>query len=413
MIKFNKIILANGLRIIVHEDRSTPLVTMNIMYDVGARDEHPDKTGFAHLFEHLMFGGSLNIPEYDKPLQKAGGENNAFTNNDITNYYCTLPAVNLETAFWLESDRMLSLGFTPKSLDVQRNVVTEEFRQVYLNQPYGDAWLLLRPLAYKVHPYQWSTIGKEISHIQNAQMSDVKAFYERYYNPCNAVMVISGNTNLAEVEKLAGKWFAPIPNHNGRNNRKLPQEPPQSEKRSLKVDRTVPFDAIYKAYHMCARLDNEYYATDLISDILSNGNSSRFYQQLIKNKKLFSEINAFISGDIENGLFIITGKLTKGVSMETAEEAIDKEISQLINQPVQEEELQKVKNKVESSLIFSEMSILNRAINLAYYEVLGNADMINDITGYYDAVKSDEIRSLSKSILAENNSSTLYYYSSQ
>ncbi|HQH19452.1 MAG TPA: pitrilysin family protein, partial [Bacteroidales bacterium] len=351
MIYFEKFILPNGLTVIVHPDKSTPLVAFNILYNVGSRDEDPEKTGFAHLFEHLMFGGSKNIPDYDEPLQKAGGENNAFTNNDITNYYLTIPKQNLEIAFWLESDRMAGLAFSKKSLDVQRNVVSEEFKQSYLNQPYGDVYLLLKPLAYKVHPYMWDTIGKDISHIQNAKIEDVKDFFTRFYCPNNAILVVSGDIEVSEIKYLSEKWFGPIPK--GPNNkRNLPIEPEQKEERKLSVHRNVPLNAIYKAYHCCGRIDAEFYTVDLLSDILSNGKSSRLFQNLVMNKQLFSDVNAFLTGDIDKGLFIITGKLSNGISLEIAEEAIQGELNNI--QCFQNKtELEKVKNKIEATLIFS------------------------------------------------------------
>ncbi len=412
MVKFDKFSLDNGLRVIVHQDKSTPIVAVNVIYDVGSRDENPDKTGFAHLFEHLMFGGSINIPKYDIPLQNVGGENNAFTNNDITNYYLTLPKQNIETAFWLESDRMLDLAFSIKSLDVQRNVVSEEFRQVYLNQPYGDAWLLLKPLAYKVHPYQWSTIGKELSHIENADMDDVKAFYSKFYNPNNAVLVIGGDVNTKEVKKLVEKWFSNIPS--GENYiRNLPIEPAQTEERKLTVKRDVPLNAIYMAYHMCGRLDEEYYASDLLSDILSNGDSSRLFQKLVKELKLFVDINAFLTGDFDNGLFVITGKIMNGVDVQTAEDAIKQEIENVCNGGIVEEELDKVKIKAESTLIFSEVSILNKAMNLAYYELLGDAEMINQEINKYRKVTTKQVQQSAKKIFRSENCSSLYYLSKQ
>jgi predicted Zn-dependent peptidase len=408
MIEFEKFTLDNGLRVIVHQDTSTPLVAMNILYDVGARDEDPDKTGFAHLFEHLMFGGSVNIPKYDVPLENAGGENNAFTNNDITNYYLTIPKQNMELAFWLESDRMLNLAFSKKSLKVQQNVVIEEFKQSYLNQPYGDVWLLLKPLAYKVHPYQWSTIGKEISHIENASMEDVKSFYKKFYNPNNAIMTIAGNVTTQEIKVLSEKWFAPI--SRGENYlRKLPVEPAQTEERILNVKRNVPFDSIYMVYHICARKDKAYYATDLISDILSNGYSSRLYANLVKEKRLFSEINAYISGDIDAGLFVINGKLIKGVKMEAAKLAIRNELDKLRQSPAKEVEIQKVKNKIESTLQFSEINILDKAMNLAYSELLGDANHINEEINKYQEVTREQILITAQRIFHDNNCSTLYY----
>jgi len=409
MIDFEKFVLGNGLRVIVHKDSSTPIVAMNILYDVGARDEDPDKTGFAHLFEHLMFGGSVNIPKYDVPLEKAGGENNAFTNNDITNYYLTIPKQNIELAFWLESDRMLNLAFSEKSLDVQRNVVIEEFKQSYLNQPYGDVWLLLRPLVYKIHPYQWSTIGKEISHIENATMTDVKAFYNKFYNPSNAILTIAGDVDLKEIETLSEKWFGPV-NSDRKPTRNLEKEPIQQERRKLKVKRNVPFDGIYKAYHMCDRKDENYHATDLLSDILCNGNSSRLYTRLVKEKRMFSEIHAFISGDIDKGMLIVNGKLIKGVTMQEAEDAINEEINSVANTILGDDELQKVKNKIESNLEFSETNILDKAMNLSYSELLGDANLINEEKMRYLSVTKEKIHKIATEMFRQDNCSTLYYY---
>ncbi|MDO9185555.1 MAG: pitrilysin family protein [Bacteroidia bacterium] len=410
MIKFEKFELANGLKVIVHQDKSTPLACINILYNVGSRDENSDQTGFAHLFEHLMFGGSVNIPNYDEPLQRVGGENNAFTTNDITNYHLSLPADNLETGFWLESDRMLSLAFSEKSLEVQRNVVIEEFKQRYLNQPYGDVWLLLRPMAYKIHPYSWDTIGKEISHIENVKMEDVKKFFKTFYCPNNAIMVVAGNVEVEEVKQLSEKWFGPIAKGPD-NKRNLPQEPEQTEARSLTVERDVPVDAIYKAYHMCSRYDKEYYAVDLISDVLSQGNSSRLHNTLIKDKKLFSDIHAYVMSDFDKGLFVISGKLTEGVTMEQAEEAINEELQKIRSELVTVDELTKVKNKMEASHVFGEVDILNKATNLAVSELLGDADMINKEVEKYLSVTAEQINEQSNIIFKKENCSTLYYKS--
>lgn len=409
MIQFERFTLDNGLRVIVHTDKSTPMAVMNILYDVGARDENPDKTGFAHLFEHLMFGGSANIPDYDEPLQLVGGENNAFTSNDITNYYLSLPAENLETGFWLESDRMLELAFSKKSLDVQRNVVIEEFKQRYLNQPYGDVWLLLRPLAYKVHPYSWPTIGKEISHVADATMDDVKSFFYTHYRPNNAVMVVAGNVELEEVKALCNKWFAPIPAGNV-PVRNLPVEPPQTEARTLSVERPVPASAIYKTWHIVNRLHPDFYATDLVSDILANGKSSRLYQRLVKEKKLFTDINAYQTGDIDAGLFVVSGRLAVGTAMEVAEAAIDAELEELKKNQVEERELDKLKNKLEANHVFGEMSALNKAMNLAYAELLGDADRVNTEMERYKVVTPADIQRLANEIFTPENSSTLYYH---
>ncbi|MGB4400086.1 MAG: pitrilysin family protein [Daejeonella sp.] len=408
MVSFERFTLDNGLKVLVHEDPTTPMAVLNILYDVGARDEHPDQTGFAHLFEHLMFGGSVNIPSYDEPLQRVGGENNAFTSNDITNYYITLPAVNLETAFWLESDRMLSLAFSEKSLEVQRNVVSEEFKQRYLNQPYGDVWLKLRPLAYKNHPYKWATIGKSLKHIEDATIDDVKAFFKKHYNPANAIMVVGGDVKLEEVKRLSEKWFGNIPAAE-KLARVLPMEEAQSEARVETVKANVPLDAIYKVFHMPARTDAGYYPADLISDILSRGNSSRLFRNLLKDQKLFSDINAYLTGSLVAGLFVVEGKPLPGVSMEAAEAAIWVELDRMKNELVPQNELIKVKNKMESTMVFSEMSLLDKAMNLAYFELLGDANQLNSETTKYLKVTAEEIQNQAQHIFRKDNSSTLYY----
>lgn len=408
MISFERFTLENGLKVLVHEDPTTPMAVVNILYDVGARDEHPDKTGFAHLFEHLMFGGSVNIPSYDEPLQRVGGENNAFTSNDITNYYITLPATNLETAFWLESDRMMSLAFSEKSLEVQRNVVCEEFKQRYLNQPYGDVWLKLRPMAYKEHPYQWATIGKVLEHIEEATIEDVKAFFAKHYNPANAIMVVGGAVRTTEVKALAEKWFGNIPTAE-KPARNLPKEPAQTEERKETVKANVPLNAIYKVFHMPSRFENGYYEADLISDVLSRGNSSRLFKSLLKDKKLFSEINAYLTGSLDDGLFVVEGKPVAGVSLEDAEEAIWIELEKLKNELVDPDELTKIQNKVESTMVFSEMSLLDKAMNLAYFELLGDGNLLNTETQKYLSVTAADIQKQAKNIFRKENSSTLYY----
>lgn len=412
MIKYSTKTLSNGLKVIVHEDPTTPLVTVNILYKVGARDETPEKTGFAHLFEHLMFGGSINIPEYDSPLQLAGGDNNAFTNNDITNYYLTLPAENIETGFWLESDRMLSLAFSEKSLEVQRSVVIEEFKQRYLNQPYGDVWLLLRPLAYKVHPYQWATIGKEISHIENATLEDVKDFFFRFYCPDNAIMTVAGGVKAEEVFALAEKWFGEI-QRKRKDFTPYPKEPRQEEYRELTVHRDIPFDSVYRAYHCCARLDEEFYAVDLLTDILSRGRSSRLYNALVKEQKLFSEVNAYVTADFDKGLVVVEGKLVAGVSMKEAEAGIDAELQKVMSELVKADELEKVKNKVESTMEFSEMDLSGRALNLAIAEYMGDVELVNSELKLFRKVTVEDIRKQASEIFRKTNCSTLYYLSNR
>src|SRR5690242_14333911 len=384
MIHYNRFVLDNGLRVLVHEDTSTPMAVVDIMYDVGARDEDPNKTGFAHLFEHLMFGGSVNIPEYDEPLQRAGGENNAYTTNDLTNYYCQLPAQNIEAAVWLESDRMLSLAFTKKSLEVQRKVVCEEFKEHYINKPYGDAWHKMRELAYKVHPYKWMTIGKELKHIEQAQLDDVKNFFFKYYRPNNAILVIAGNVKTEEVKKLAEKWFGSI-EPGEKNDRNIPQEPKQTAPRQESVKANVPLDAFYKTWHMPGRNEAGYHAADVITEILGGGASSRLFQSLVKEKRLFSNIECYHFGTIDKGLLTIEGKLVKGIDMKVAENEIEKELLKLKENLVSDAELQKVKNKTESIIAFEDITVISRASSLAFYELLGNADLINQELSKYNA----------------------------
>ncbi|WP_353132531.1 pitrilysin family protein [Pseudopedobacter sp.] len=410
MLKYEKFVLKNGLRVLVHEDHNTPMAVLNILYDVGARDEQEDKTGFAHLFEHLMFGGSVNIPSYDEPLQRVGGENNAFTSNDITNYYITLPAANLETAFWLESDRMLSLAFSEKSLEVQRNVVCEEFKQRYLNQPYGDVWLKLRPLVYKNHPYRWATIGKELSHIEDAKMEDVKAFFKKHYNPQNAILIVGGDVEMTEVKRLAEKWFEPI-EPGTKYLRNLPHEDEQTEEVRETVYADVPLNAIYKVFKMVGKADEKYPVYDLISDILSQGKSSRLYRQLVKEKQLFSDINAYNYGSIDTGMFVIEGRLNENVNPEDADNAIWQELTRLKEEIVLEDELIKVKNKYESTFEFAEMSLLDKAMNLAFYELLGNANDLNEEIEKYQKVTREDIMDISRFMFQKEKSTTLYYLS--
>jgi zinc protease len=412
MINFNRFKLDNGLSVLVHEDHTTAMAVVNILYKVGARDESPEQTGFAHLFEHLMFGGSVNIPNYDAPLQSVGGENNAFTSNDITNYYITLPSNNLETAFWLESDRMLSLAFSDQSLEVQRQVVCEEFKQRYLNQPYGDVWLKLRPLAYKVHPYRWATIGKELKHIEDAKMEDVKAFFHKFYTPQNAIMVVAGDVTLGAVKALSEKWFADIPAGNT-YLRDLPQEPKQEEERQEIVEAEVPVDAIYIAFHGADRLSPDYYPTDLISDLLSRGSSSRLYRSLVKENQLFSDINAYMMGSIDTNMFVVEGKPLADVSLKEAEKHIWTELEKMKTEKVEDTELQKVKNKVESTMLFAELSILDKAMNLAFFEMLSQAEDYNQEVAKYAAVTSDDIQRVATELFSKENSSTLFYKSKE
>lgn len=408
MLKIGRHILSNGLRLVHSQDESTQMVALNLIYNVGARDENPGHTGFAHLFEHLMFGGSVNIPDYDGPLQLAGGENNAWTNNDITNYYLTVPKQNVETAFWLESDRMLSLDFSERSLEVQRGVVMEEFKQRCLNQPYGDVSHLLRPLAYKVHPYRWPTIGKDLSHIANATLDEVKDFFFRFYAPNNAVLAVTGNIPFEEAVRLTEKWFGPIPRREV-PERKLPQEPIQTEERRLVVERPVPLDSLYMAFHMCNRRHADYYAFDILSDILSNGRSSRLNQHLVQQKQIFSSIDASIAGSVDAGLFHISGKPAAGVSLEQAEAAIREELDLLKTELINEQELEKVKNKFESTQIFGNMNYLNVATNLAWFELYGQAEDMEKEVERYRAVTSEQLQTVARTAFKEVNGVVLYY----
>ncbi len=408
MIEFKRHILDNGLCLIIHEDSSTPMAVVNILYKVGSRNEKPSQTGFAHLFEHLMFGGSKNAPVYDEPLQWAGGDCNAFTNSDITNYYDILPAENLETAFWLESDRMFHLKVSKKALETQRKVVTEEYRETCLNEPYGDVMHQLYNMTYQVHPYQWPVIGKEIAHIEQASLDDVQAFFQRYYKPNNAILVVAGNVKAAEVIQLAEKWFGEIP-AGPTFEENIPTEPPQTEARKHITKNPVPFDALYMAFHMPERLDPDYYAVDLLSDVLCNGSSSRLYRRLKKEANIFNDIDAYVTGSIDPGLLIIEGHPAKGISLEEARDAVWKELELLKNERMEERELQKLKNKVESTLVYSEVSCLTKAMNLAFFERLGDASLINKEVDLYQRITVKDIQTQANQLFQKSNCSELFY----
>lgn len=412
MIQYDRFILDNGLRVLVHEDDNSPMAVVNVMYNVGARNEDEDHTGFAHLFEHLMFGGSTNIPDFDEPLQRVGGENNAYTTNDLTNYYEQLPATNLETALWLESDRMLSLDFSQKSLDVQRKVVSEEFKEHYINKPYGDLAKIVRQQAYTTHPYKWMTIGKELSHIENATLDDVKAFFYEYYRPNNAILVVAGNVKTADVKILAEKWFGDISAGNNEHH-SIPQEPKQTEARTITVTKDVPVDVLVKSWHIGGRLDPDYYTTDLITDILGGGASSRLHQRLVKEEKLFSSIDCSHTGSVDAGLLSVEGKLIKGVDIKDAEAAVDREIQKISTELVPDKELSKVKNKTESMMAFEDLSIMSRATNLAFYELLGNANLINTELESYQQVAPQDILRVASTLFQASNSNTVHYLSAQ
>ncbi len=408
VINFSRFTLKNGLRVVVHEDDSTPMVAVNVLYNVGSKDESPEKTGFAHLFEHLMFGGSANIPDFDDPIQLAGGENNAFTNNDITNFYDVLPAENLEVALWLESDRMLSLNFSEKSLEVQRKVVVEEFKETCLNEPYGDVWHHISELAYQVHPYQWPTIGKIPKHVEDATLDDVKSFFYKFYRPNNAILVVAGNVKKERVEQLVDKWFGEIPAGEAQQ-RRIPAEPKQTIVHEKMAEGKVPVDALYLAFHTCARADKDFHAVDLLSDVLGNGQSSRLYRRLLKDKKLFSHIDCYITASIDPGLLILEGKPSENVSLEDAEAALWQELEDLKQHPIPPRELEKLINKSESALEFSEVNVLNKAINLAFFELIGDASMINQEGDKYRAVTVEDIQRVAQEIFTKENCSKLVY----
>jgi zinc protease len=423
MIEFKRVVLENGLRVLVHEDNSTPVVAVNLLYDVGSRDENPERTGFAHLFEHLMFSGSKNAKEFDTFIQQAGGESNAFTNTDMTNFYATVPAENLETLLWLESDRMLALNINNKALNTQRKVVVEEFKETTLDEPYGDVWHHLSDMVYKKHPYRWPVIGLEPRHIEEATLTDVKDFYKKHYTPNNAIIVItgnlekSGNIELSRnpdsigtegVIRKVEKWFGDIPKGDV-PSRNLPKEPQQKKSVRKIVEANVPVEAFYLAFRSPDRLDKAYYATDLLTDILSSGSSSRFYRRLLKEKRLFSEIDCYLTGSIDPGIILIEGKNTEGVTLEAAEEAIWVELETLKQELVSETELQKLKNKIESQQAFGDAGALNKAMNLAYFELIGNANLINEEAGKYNVITVEDIQKAAQTMFRKENSSVLIY----
>ncbi len=408
MIAYTKFTLDNGLTVIHHEDQSTELCVLNLLYKVGSKNEDPHKTGFAHLFEHLMFGGSVNIPNYDEPLQLAGGENNAFTSNDITNYYLSLPANNIETGFWLESDRMLGLAINPKSLRVQKGVVIEEFKERYLNQPYGDVWLKLLPLAYKKHPYKWPTIGKAIAHIKNANQEDVTAFFNQNYAPNNCILVVAGKVSLDRTKELCEKWFAPIRAQKSQLNQ-IKKEPKQRKIRRKTVVSNVPANLLIMAFHMDQRQSKNFYVMDLLSDIMGSGKGSILYQELIKKNPVFSEIDAYITADAEPGLFILEGRMLPNIGFEEAEKRIWDVLDKIKLENFEEDVLKRVQHKNETSIRFGDINPLNRAMKLAYADYLGDVELVNKEIDNYLSVTVDEIRRESGLVFIESNCSVLSY----
>ncbi len=408
MLQYQKFELENGLRVIVHEDESTPMAALNVLYEVGARDEPNERTGMAHLFEHLMFSGSENVRDIDTLVQNAGGENNAFTNNDQTNFHEVFPAQNIETAFWLESDRMLALKVTKKSLETQKKVVIEEFKETTLNEPYGDMWHHISDMAYKKHPYRWPVIGLVPEHIERVTLEHATQFYRQFYQPNNAILAVSGNVKTEQIKLLAEKWFGNIPAQ-AKIERNYPIEDVQQSIQRKTLKGNVPVEAIYLAFQMSDRLHPDFYVTDLISDILSSGQSSRLYNNLLKIKRLFNSIDVFITGTLDAGLFIIEGKLNQDVSLATAEAAIWEELDILKKEAVGEYELQKIKNQVESALIFSESGTLNKAINLCFYESIGNLEMINTEMEEYAKINVADITRVANQLFVPEQCSVLWY----
>lgn len=412
MINYHRRVLSNGLTLLLHQDSSTPLVAINTIYRVGAKDENPEKTGFAHLFEHLMFGGTTEVPDYDAPIQMCSGENNAFTNNDYTNYYIVLPKDNLEVALYIEADRMVNLNINSRSLALQQKVVEEEYKERYVNRPYGDLWSLIRPMVYKKHPYRWSTIGSDIAHVRDASLDDVKLFYDRFYTPQNAILAIAGDLDIDATVEVVERIYGSI--KKGEIIEKLPiTEPQQSEKRELDVVRDVPSSMVYIVYHMGNRVSREFAICDIISDLLSGGSSSRMYQNLIKNERAFSAVNAYITGDVEEGMFIVCGTLLPETLIERAEELLLSQLEPIIEGNIDDYELEKVKNKFEVNTIFGELNVMNKAMNLCYYEMIGDITLINREIDNFRSITKEEISTAAKRIFRAENSSILRYKSSK
>ena len=408
MITYKKTILANGLSVIANRDKTSRMAAVNILYKVGARNENPNRTGLAHLFEHLMFRGTHQIPDFDTPVQMACGENNAFTNNDYTDFYITLPIANIETALWLESDRMTGLNLSEEACKIEKRVVIEEFRQRYLNQPYGDANMLLRALAYKQHPYRWATIGLTPEHIEQASAEEIHNFYRTFYHPSNAILSFSGDMAEEEFFALAEKWFGGIEDHE-HDIPSIPAEPTQNEARRQEVERDVPATTITIAFKMGNRLSRDFFLGDITSDILAGGDSARLYENLIKNKRLFASVNAYITGDVDCGLFVFTGQLLPSTTAAEAEEALWAEMADLQQNNISDYELEKVKNKFEANTLFGELNVMNKAMNLGYYEMIGDLSLINREVDIYRSLTSGDISDFASRIFRKENSSTLIY----
>ncbi len=412
MIKYKEKTLRNGLRVLVNRDRASKLAAVNILYMVGARNEEPTKTGFAHLFEHLMFRGTHNVPEFDVPVQMASGENNAFTNNDYTDFYITLPKENLSTALWLESDRMQNLNISEEAYSTEKQVVIEEFKQRFLNQPYGDEQLLLRNLAYTTHPYRWSTIGQSPEHIERATLNDVREFYKRHYRPSRAILSISADIDEEEMLAMAEEYFGDIEDCGG-EILPIPHEPVQTEARRLEVEREVPATDITIALHMGDRQSEDFFCGDLSSDLLAGGESSRLVNRLIKERGLFSSVNAYITGSLDEGLFVIKGRLMPSTSEEEAERALWQELDEIKAGNISDYEMEKVKNKFEANMLMGEINIMNKALNLGFYAMTGDITLINREAEIYRALTREQIMAFAERCFRKQNSSTLIYRAKQ
>ena len=408
MIKYKQAVLDNGLTILVNRDRASKLAAVNILYKVGARNEAEDKTGFAHLFEHLMFRGTHSVPEFDVPVQMACGENNAFTNNDYTDFYITLPKENLSTALWLESDRMRNLNLSREACETEKMVVIDEFKQRYLNQPYGDESMLLRDLCYKTHPYRWSTIGISPEHIERATLEDVHHFYNLHYRPSQAILSISADIDEDEMIALATEYFSNIEDMGG-EIATIPQEPKQTEPRRLIVEREVPATNVTIAFHIGDRLSREFFLGDLCSDLLAGGESSRLVNHLVKERGLFTAVNAYITGSLDAGLFIIKGRLMPNTTEQEAEEALWGELRELMNGNISDYELEKVKNKFEANMLMGEINVMNKAMNLGFYAMTGDLELINKEADIYRSITREEVAEFATKVFTSQNSSTLIY----
>ena len=412
MITYDKHTLRNGLTVIANRDRSSRMAAVNLLYKVGARNEQPFRTGLAHLFEHLMFRGTHLVPDFDTPVQMACGENNAFTNNDYTDFYITLPVANIETALWLESDRMTGLNLSSEAIQIEKRVVIEEFRQRYLNQPYGDQNMLLRDMVYTAHPYRWATIGLTPDHIEQATEEEIRDFYRHFYHPSNAILSVSADIAPEQIFELATKWFEGIED-TPYSIPAIPQEPPQTKARRKEVERDVPATTITIAFQMGERLSRDFFLGDMTSDLLAGGDSARLYERLIKTKRLFASTNAYISGDVDRGMFVFTGELLPQTSESEAEQAIWAEIADLQAGNITEYELEKVKNKFEANTLFGELNVMNKAMNMGYYEMIGDLPLINREVDIYRSLSATDVADFCSRTFRPENSSTLIYRARQ